>query len=764
MEALSPTKNKKRWLPLLLLAIGMFCAHAIWACSASFTYSIGAGGNVTFTSTSTGLTAGTKYTWITDGGSVFSTTSSTFTHLFTYNGTYIVMLYLADSAGVCSSYTSDTLTITNSGTCNLAVSFTSSVGANGQVTFTNTSTGTTSKTQYQWYFGDGIGGSTSASPTYTYPKNGNYTVALHVENIDSNGVYVDCTDSIEQSVIVTNDSNPSCNLSASFTYTVGANGHIDFTSTSNGMYGYVNYTWNPGDGSGTNYNNQSTYSHVYTANGTYYVILTINSDSSSCTSTDTMVVNVTNVGTNPCTLSANFVDTVASYGNVYFTSTSTGTNAGTEYFWNPGDGSPTTQGSATYSHTYYYQGNYIVWLYVRDTGSAYCQDSIEYIVSATSADSNACHLHANFSYSIGANGHVAFTNTSTSISPYLNSIWNFGDGSGTPFTGNSSFNHIYTANGTYTVTLTTEADSNYCSDTISKLITITNVTIPCTLSASFTIVNDSTTGQVQLTSTSTGTYAGTQYYWKNSDSVAAISGGSSYTTTYSANGSYNVWLIIKDTGSAFCADSISQIVNVSNVDSLHASFTTTPISDTLGNYGYEFISTSTGTNDNTVYAWNPGDSTAGDTGVNQTTYVHYYHYTGVHTVTLSIWFASYPMMPHKATGTGNIRYDFSTYSMQVNVGNPTGIETISDDNASSKLYPNPNNGEFKLAISNVENTGNINIEVTNILGEVVYQTTASVSNGGIVKDINLQNAPNGTYFVRVITANKVYNTKTVINR
>jgi hypothetical protein len=148
-----------------------------------------------------------------------------------------------------------------------------------------------------------------------------------------------------------------------------------------------------------------------------------------------------------------------------------------------------------------------------------------------------------------------------------------------------------------------------------------------------------------------------------------------------------------------------------------------------------------------------------------TTYYHTYTYPGAHTVTLSLWFDKYPVMPgHKAEGFGGIKYDFTSYSEKIYVGSPQGIATITNTNSGIKLFPNPNNGEFKLALNGIAGNNNAEVQITNMLGEVVCETSASVNNGTILKDINLQNVSTGTYFVRVITSGTVYNIKTVINR
>jgi PKD repeat protein len=558
--------------------------------------------------------------------------------------------------------------------------------------------------------------------------------------------------------------------SASFTYTLGTNGQASFTSTSTWTGSGAQLFWNPGDGSGSGYGN--TYNHTYIANGTYYVTLFLNVDSSTCTSADTVPVVITNV-TTPCTLAASYTYSIGANGVVSFTSNSTGTNSATKYYWNFGDGSGRQLLTGTPSHTYTIQGLYKVWLITMDTGTAYCADSTIQNIDVTTADSNTCGLHANFLYSIGANGHVTFTNTSAGYTYGTISTWNPGDGSGATATNASTFNHIYIANGTYNVNLLdqiftsydtlTGNDTAYCTDTITIPINITNVTVPCTLSANFIAINDTALGEITVISNSTGTNSGTQYYWgQGADSVAVTLGSDTMMFNYTSNGTYYIKLVVKDTGTAFCADSIVLPINISNRDSLHASYSSTYLGDSIGiGYEYNFYSTSTGVNGNTWYLWNPGDTTAADSGIGMTYYNHNYKYPGVHTVTLSVWFASYPKIkPH---GTMSYtRYDFSSYSQNIYISSPQGIANITDVGSGMSLYPTPNNGQFRMVLNNVSD-GNANVEIINVLGETMYKVMMQVSNGRLQQDINLQNAPNGSYFVRVVTPGKVYVGRTVIS-
>ncbi len=71
-----------------------------------------------------------------------------------------------------------------------------------------------------------------------------------------------------------------------------------------------------------------------------------------------------------------------------------------------------------------------------------------------------------------------------------------------------------------------------------------------------------------------------------------------------------------------------------------------------------------------------------------------------------------------------------------------------------QLFPNPNNGVFTLAGSVGIASGEAAIEVVNMVGQVIYRTTANVQNGNIDQHIDLgSNLGSGNYIVRLRTEN-----------
>ncbi len=79
---------------------------------------------------------------------------------------------------------------------------------------------------------------------------------------------------------------------------------------------------------------------------------------------------------------------------------------------------------------------------------------------------------------------------------------------------------------------------------------------------------------------------------------------------------------------------------------------------------------------------------------------------------------------------------------------PTGINTVSAAGNDIRLIPNPNKGEFSIKGSFASaNNEAVTIEVTNMLGQVVYTGTAAPKNGNIDEHISLSSVANGMYLL-----------------
>ncbi|HYV93633.1 MAG TPA: T9SS type A sorting domain-containing protein [Chitinophagales bacterium] len=86
-------------------------------------------------------------------------------------------------------------------------------------------------------------------------------------------------------------------------------------------------------------------------------------------------------------------------------------------------------------------------------------------------------------------------------------------------------------------------------------------------------------------------------------------------------------------------------------------------------------------------------------------------------------------------------------------------------NTELMIYPNPSNGKFTLDIvlNNADNT-EVTINVTDLLGQLVYEQIIPAGDGELHKEIQLDAVQAGIYFVKVRLNDDVYSRKLVITR
>ena len=311
-------------------------------------------------------------------------------------------------------------------------------------TFTNTSTGTGPYTA-SWEFGDG-GNGTGNSVTHTYNATGNYNIQLIV--IDAHG----CMDTLNQPGYISVG-----NLSADFNAppTACAGTFIQFTSTTTPTPN--NCIWDFGDN--TSPVGGLITNHMYTTAGTYNVRMV--AFKGGCT--DTVVKQIT---INPKPV----VDFVATNTapcpapvTIPFVNNTTGA---TSYHWEFGDGS--FSGAASPSNTYNANGVYDVLLIA--TSAFGCVDSLRKPAYIKVYPLDLAILPDNTGGCIPATIHfapaVTYVNPVSQVTsqypyPVTSYTWNFGDGYTSTL---DSPSHIYTAYGTYTVSLVITT-SNGCTQT-----------------------------------------------------------------------------------------------------------------------------------------------------------------------------------------------------------------------------------------------------------------------------------------------------------
>jgi PKD repeat protein len=155
----------------------------------------------------------------------------------------------------------------------------------------------------------------------------------------------------------------------------------------------------------------------------------------------------------------------------------------------------------------------------------------------------------------------------------------------------------------------------------------------------------------------------------------------------------------------------------------------------------EFTDLSTGSP--STWKWNFGD---GNTSIEQNP-SHTYNNTGVYTVSL-------------VACNGTI-CDTSVRTDYIEVL-PNGIVEIGVA-LSTKLYPNPNDGNFTLEI-NDKGSHALQVHIYNVYGAEVFNERFN-SNGKTLKQLQLNNLSSGVYFVHLNTKDKiVYRSKIIIEK
>jgi len=129
--------------------------------------------------------------------------------------------------------------------------------------------------------------------------------------------------------------------------------------------------------------------------------------------------------------------------------------------------------------------------------------------------------------------------------------------------------------------------------------------------------------------------------------------------------------------------------------------------------------------------------------------------------TSSQWRTETIQLPSAVYGQASVMFSFENrsywggqlYLDNINIpqGPTLSVNTISQPDNGVTLYPNPNNGDFTVSITNYE-LGITDVEVYNVLGEKIYSNPFTINNSPFT--INLTGQPNGVYFYRIVSENR----------
>ena len=384
------------------------------------------------------------------------------------NQTYTATMTITDGSGNgCVGAVSRTVTTAQTPEASFSASQQNFCEESGTVNFTSTSTNLTPPVTYQWDFGDGSTANI-ANPSHTYNGFGTYDVSLIVTN--ANG----CADTLQQnSYIELADplldftANPADACAAPFTTSI--------TDGSTSLVSITDWEWNLIDDGGTTVATSTDQNPDFTINtpGSYDVQLI--ASNAQCSDTLRRDDYLTLGGfqaqfdatpTSGCAgLTVNFENTSINplNGNTFIRPYQTVT-------WDFGDGASvsgpaTDPGIVTPNHTYTTPGTtYTVTMTVDDPVNG-CNGSATTTVTTledpvpnfeTDIDGLVfCDPTTPFS--------VDFTNTSTNLTPTVNYLWDFGNGT---FSTDENPSVTYGAAGTYNVTLTV-TNGNGCVESIT---------------------------------------------------------------------------------------------------------------------------------------------------------------------------------------------------------------------------------------------------------------------------------------------------------
>jgi uncharacterized protein YkwD len=105
------------------------------------------------------------------------------------------------------------------------------------------------------------------------------------------------------------------------------------------------------------------------------------------------------------------------------------------------------------------------------------------------------------------------------------------------------------------------------------------------------------------------------------------------------------------------------------------------------------------------------------------------------------------------TGTFNARQSSSTKNKE----NDIEADEIKEIGEFIKIYPNPNNGNFRIGLNNLSEG---RIQIFDLVGQIVYK---SIFKDQKELEVNLQNKPQGVYVLKVYSKDGVYTEKIIKN-
>lgn len=308
---------------------------------------------------------------------------------------------------------------------------------------------------FLWNFGDGSPDERTTVPKnrHTYNLIGDYRVRL----ISVDSTTCNISDTAYTTIKVRDDQAfvgfsaaklpPCASTTYQFTNLSVPSAGKSFTNTS--------FKWIFGDNSAPLVSGPGTVTHAYAGTGTYRVVLVL-TDTNFCNAPDSFAFTI-RISPNVKASFETPPSGCAPY-NAVINNTSAG---GQQFIWDFGDGTTSTDASATFSHLYATPGTYTIRMQAIDSATCNITDSTRFTVIVSGAPT------ASFTFSPTPpeeNEPVTFVNNSMGGVSYK---WDFGDGDTLITNSTTTISHIYNATGTFNTCLIV-TNQYGCRDTICQ--------------------------------------------------------------------------------------------------------------------------------------------------------------------------------------------------------------------------------------------------------------------------------------------------------
>ncbi|MCW3986207.1 MAG: PKD domain-containing protein, partial [Candidatus Bathyarchaeota archaeon] len=555
---------------------------------------------------------GTIVSYFWDFGDGANGTSMTVEHTYIDDGDYTVTLTVTDDDGVSENTTSAKTVLNMPPMASFAES--AETVYVGQPIMFNASGSYDSDgfiVSYFWDFGDGTN-ATGIVVEHAYSINGTYTVTLTVSDDD------DASDSTSATKTILWNEKPVASFTESTETAYTSEAIYLNASNSYDSDGYItSYFWDFGDGTNAT---GIVVEHGYADNGNYTVMLTVTDDNGAI---NTASASKTILNRSPVALFTESTEIVYTGEAITFNASDSYDPDGVivSYFWDFGDGTNAT--GVALSHSYTDNGTYTVTLTVTDDDDAYNSTS----AIKTVLNSSPVAVFTESGETVYTSQSIMFNASGSYDSDgfIVSYFWDFGDG--TNATG-VIVGHVYSLNGTFTVTLNV-TDNEGASDATTATKTILWNEPPVALfteSAETIYQGETITFNASSSYDLDGAIAG--YFWDFGDGTNATDVAVEHTYLY--DGNYTVTLnVTDDRGATYTVSATKTVLNRVPVVLFTESSTTVYTGEVI-----TFNASESYDSDGFIlsYLWDFGD------GTNATDIVvtHVYDDDGQYTVTLTL--------------------------------------------------------------------------------------------------------------------------------